>query len=212
MTEDRRPFIVVAFRGNLASGKTTCAKRLREQYPHACTLVPFAGPLKSIAMELLPWRHEQLYGTSEEKAAVDPRFGISGRAFMQNLGKAMRIHLGEDVFIEAAMKHIAHWGPKMGGVFIIDDCRYPNEGIALRGHEDFFPEPVFLIHLDRTDAPPVDVTHESEAVVSEQKHLAHAIIKQPIDSIADAALISLVQIATPIALHNAIKHATRRVV
>jgi hypothetical protein len=74
---------LIGINGEIGSGKSTAANYLCDKY--AATEYMFAKPLKEIA-KTLGFKDESVYGTQEEKLAIDPFWGISGREFLQVFG------------------------------------------------------------------------------------------------------------------------------
>src|SRR5262245_11366742 len=138
---------LIGLLGKAGSGKSTLAEYLVKKY--GATRFSFAGPLKELAIRLLEFSKEQVYGTLEQKETVDPRYGISPRVFMQRLGQGVRDIIYPNVWIEACFENMktvesdiyiktenakgreAKWegiGKIWDGpLFVIDDVRYPNE-------------------------------------------------------------------------------------
>lgn len=79
--------VILMLAGAIGSGKSRVAEFLTtpggpskpfEEYT-------FAGPLKKIALEL-GFSFNEVYGTQEEKLAINPFWGVSGRKFLQTFG------------------------------------------------------------------------------------------------------------------------------
>lgn len=122
---------VVVFIARAGSGKTTAARYLEREFDF--TRLSFAGALKRVARDVMGFGDQQLYGPNSVKEAVDPRYGMSPRTFLQELGCAMREHVGPDVWVRGVIHEIAS---RPGGRFVIDDCRFPNELAALQRAAD----------------------------------------------------------------------------
>jgi hypothetical protein len=163
-------------------GKTTTANHLSGEY--GTPIVSLASPLKRIAKIVMGFSDEQLYGTQEEKEAIDPRYGMSARVFLQKLGtEGIRQNLGPLTWCEALLYNIAQDAAARGYdgsgagagpsdlVYVCDDVRFPNEGEFVHtltqrpGLPKFFGT---VIKLVCTDAPPSgNDNHPSERGVDE---------------------------------------------
>lgn len=140
---------VVAFAGRAGAGKTTYADYTLKAIPGS-RKVSFAKPLKDIAREVMGFTEEQLYGTQSQKEAQDLERGMSSREFLELLGKACRRHIHPEVWIDAAHTAIQTELRSGASVVVMDDCRYANEGSALKTWGSS------LVHLHRHDAPERD--------------------------------------------------------
>ena len=169
-------------------GKTTTANHLTGEY--GTPIVSLAAPLKRIAKIVMNFSDAQLYGTQEEKEAIDPRYGMSARIFLQKLGtEGIRQCIGPLTWCEALLFNVAQdaaargYDGSAGGdlVYIIDDARLPNEvefvgGLHTRpGLPKFFGTTIKLVC---TDAPPTgNDNHPSERGVDEvPAHLIDAVV------------------------------------
>ncbi|MGO8211801.1 deoxynucleotide monophosphate kinase [Rhizobium ruizarguesonis] len=119
---------VVAFTGIAGSGKSTATRYLVEQ--HGYTLVKFAGPLKDM-MRAIGLDERQIEGDLKE-VACDTLAGRTPRHAMQTLGTQWgRDCIAEDFWINL-------WKLRVndvlsgGGRVVTDDCRFPNEALAVR--------------------------------------------------------------------------------
>ena len=113
------------------------------------TKVSFADPLRAIARQSNPivevrtnapfpgwsnglqWEHglpaEWFYERDPAGAYEWLKANTSYRQFLIDLGKAVRQHLGEDTFVNAALDNLAP-----GGDYVVTDVRYRNEADAIR--------------------------------------------------------------------------------
>ncbi len=149
---------VIALLGRAGAGKTTVAEHLVRHY--GATRVSFAAPLKLMAQALFGLSDAQLYG--DEKETNDPRYGKASRVIMQALGSLGRTHLGTEVWVQAALKKIEAGPP---GIYVIDDCRYPNEAAAVTAGGDTWQGRV--IKISRPGAQTAHGAHESELGVDQ---------------------------------------------
>lgn len=150
---------VIALIGPAGSGKSTVATRLVENY--GAVRYSFAAPLKEVAKRALEFSDAQLYGTQEEKEAIDPRYGFSARWFLQRLGtEGCRGVFGLDFLTKMCLDIIRRQNPRLA---VIEDMRFGDEAEAvlysmrLNGH-------VWRLH------PPSDV----EAVTRADSAGAHS--------------------------------------
>ncbi len=176
--EDTDPeVVVIALLARAGHGKTTAANYLKEKY--GARIVSLATPLKKIAKVVMEFSDRQLYGTQEEKEAIDPRYGMSCRKFLQRLGtEGIRDNLGQMAFCQALSLQIANdmdarvFGESVvdegPAVYIVDDARFPNEisFINYLSSEDNHGYTMLgkSIKIVCTDAPPSgNDNHPSEA-------------------------------------------------
>ncbi|MBY3543706.1 deoxynucleotide monophosphate kinase [Rhizobium laguerreae] len=119
---------VVAFTGQAGAGKSTATRFLVEQ--HGYTLVKFAGPLKA-AMAAMGFSQEQIEGDLKEEPCEWLQ-GRTPRYAMQTLGTEWgRDCIGKDFWIELWIRS-ANIIVAAGGRVVTDDCRFPNEALAVR--------------------------------------------------------------------------------
>lgn len=133
------------------AGKDTAADALCDRL--GFTKVPLAAALKAIVYESDPDTRRIVDQVGWESAKnVYPQ--VRGR--LQDVGGAVRRHLGEDVWIRAVFGRI-----HPGGRYVIPDIRYQNEAAAVLGHEG----PHLLVRIDRPGVGPVN-QHISERELS----------------------------------------------
>lgn len=142
---------IIGLLGPKGAGKSTVAQYLVEKY--GATRYSFAGQLKKLALRAFDLRPEQVYGTQEQKEAIDDRYGLSGRDFCQRIGKGMRDIYGEDIHWKGVLRQIFADAPVIA---VIDDVRYHNEA------EGLLSEAAEVWRLYPVEAPP-EPDHESEA-------------------------------------------------
>lgn len=73
--------ILLGITGKIGSGKTTTARCLPTDFVE----YSFASPLKDIA-KILGFENHEVYGSQEQKLAINDFWGISGRKFLQIFG------------------------------------------------------------------------------------------------------------------------------
>ena len=164
-------------------GKSTVCNYLAETY--GVEIVSLARPLKMIAKAVMGFSDEQLWGTQAQKEAIDPRYGMSARIFLQKLGTdGIRTYLGEQTFCEGLALAIRKDHEKRRAacanpddfrpvVYAVEDARFPNEVDFLNNLDQRDrrngSEPAmtgYTIKLVCEDAPPSgNDSHASEAGV-----------------------------------------------
>jgi hypothetical protein len=166
--------MIIGLLGPAGVGKTTIAKYLEKRYGFQRRSL--ATPLKEIARLALDFSHDQVYGTQEQKEAIDPRYGFSPRWFLQRLGtEGVRTVLGADFWVDYLCD--AAWGD-----VVVDDVRFINEATRISQIGEVWrvectDRNVFGTHVSESEwsrAPydaritaPYGATHELEA----QAHL-----------------------------------------
>ncbi len=119
--------VVIALCGPAGSGKSTVANYLVEKY--GAQRFGFATPLKEMVKRALDFTAEQVYGTQEQKEAIDPRYLHSARWFMQRIGtEGCRAVFGEDFWTKQALDAIYRVNPRLA---VIEDCRFAGEATAV---------------------------------------------------------------------------------
>jgi hypothetical protein len=158
---------VIAFLARAGHGKTTAAKHVQETY--GGEIVSFAGPLKRLALLMLPdhLQEKHLYGTTAEKEEILDELGISGGQFMQRLGEGARQEIDSLVWCRAAVNDILkrHAKNPAQDLFIVDDCRYVNESEFLMSHDKIMGHVIKLVCPDAVSTR--DPNHPSEAQVDQ---------------------------------------------
>lgn len=137
--------ITIALLGPAGAGKTTVADYLIERY--GAKRYSLAGPLKEMVGKALDFSHEQLWGTQEQKEAIDPRYGKSCRWFLQRIGtEGCRNTFGADFWTKMCLEQIAREAPRLA---VIDDMRFVSEAELLR----LFPRDGFHGYVWRLRPP-----------------------------------------------------------
>ncbi len=141
--------MIIGLLGRAQSGKSSVARHLVQA--RQFKLVPFAGPLKSMLMEL-GLTEEQVYGATKE--IPDPLLcGQTPRHAMRTLGTEWgRQLIGQDIWVNA-WEHKARKYPHV----VCDDVRFPNEVTRIKELGGL------IIRIRRPAAETEDATHESEA-------------------------------------------------
>lgn len=145
-------------------GKDTAAEYLEQSFPGKVKRVAFADKLKTTSMDLFGLSWEQCYGCQEIKEKIDPRYGITPREILQNVGEKMR-EIWPSIWVDTVFNVTIPQLLKEGfEFFIISDVRYPNEGDKV--HE----QGGLVVKISRIDSG-VDVgqEHLSETAMSDYK-------------------------------------------
>lgn len=157
--------VVIGLCGPAGSGKSTIANYLAANYD--AKRYAFATPLKEICIRTLDFSSQQLYGTQEEKEAIDPRYGFSPRWFIQRLGtQGIRSVFGEDVWWKLTLDQIIRERPDIA---IVEDVRFVNEANAIRNIGYLSAKQGYYTrgYVWRLESPvsnnTADVNHPSEA-------------------------------------------------
>jgi ABC-type oligopeptide transport system ATPase subunit len=114
---------MIGILGGEGAGKTTAARYLADKY--GGNVYALAAPLKEIVGKAFDLTGDQLYGTQEQKNAIDPRYNVSPRWLFRHVGtEGIRGVFGDDVWVKLTVNTI-----RQDGFFlsIIDDVRFANE-------------------------------------------------------------------------------------
>lgn len=129
---------IIGLIGHARSGKDTFAARLTTR--HGYTRIAFADPLKEVAYDCNPYVDWDLDDEGGINAyALDEVIDFHGwehakdinpeiRAFLQNLGTALRDNIDPDIWLNAGLRKIE----QTPGPVVVTDVRYPNEARAIR--------------------------------------------------------------------------------
>lgn len=113
----------IGFTGKMGSGKTTLAQYLSKEY--GLTVVSFANPLKQVVQQLYDLSDDQLYGGS--KNIVDPRYGVSPRYLLQQIGTNVFRQWDPDFWVKVFERKYSNFEN-----FVLDDIRFDNEADTIR--------------------------------------------------------------------------------
>ncbi len=160
LEELRAPAVppVVCILGRAGHGKTTLANYLRQRY--GVKVASLASSLKRVAAKVMGFSDEQLFGPQAVKEAIDPRYGMSPRQFLERLGtEGMREEFGEDIHVRNLVRRLGIAAKATpGAIYAIDDVRFPNEAKELSNYGP-------VIKVVCTDAPEKVTPHASEQAV-----------------------------------------------
>jgi hypothetical protein len=174
---------VLCILGRAGHGKTTAANYLKATY--GAQVVSLAAPLKRVAQTVMGFSHEQLYGSQEAKEAIDLRYGMSPRQFLQKLGTdGLRQEFGLDIHVNNLLRQLEAetraLPPYNNKVFVVDDVRFSDEATALsrlgQGHGA-------VIKIVCTDAPRAGAPR-TDAQATEEHSSESSIDLVPEDDIA----------------------------
>jgi dephospho-CoA kinase len=166
-------------------GKTTAARYLQETY--GAKIVSLATPLKRCAQKVMKFSDGQLWGTQAEKEAVDPRYGISPRTFLQRLGtEGLRGEFGPNVHVRALLELLEREDVVSEDhvVYVVDDVRFPNEVEALIGDDNIRGA---VIKIVCPDAPVGAGDHASETGIDQvpETLLASTVVSSRAEGVED---------------------------
>ena len=154
----RKPY-VIGFMGYAGVGKSTAAKALQAAYKDI-EIASFAGPLKEAVQQLFLFSDEQVYGSKEQKEAVDERWGISPRRVLQIVGTdCLRNMIDPKFHVKRMSSYLQQCRSKL---VIIDDIRFADEAELVNQYGKCF-------YIGRPGYPKDDIRHASEYP---PKHLA----------------------------------------
>ncbi len=151
---------LIAFAGKAGIGKDTAADYLVEK--HRYNKKSFAEPMKKAVQSMFGLKHEQVFGTKEQKEEAIPALSqkrpISGRELLQTLGTEWgRNIIDPDIWIYKVaedwktMKNI----PGYVGM-VISDLRFDNEAEWVKSQGGI------VINIESPFNPPTDKFHPSE--------------------------------------------------
>lgn len=156
--------VIVALMGPAGSGKSSVGQYLVEHY--GAKSYSFATPLKEMVKRAFDLTNEQVYGTQEQKEAIDPRYNHSARWLLQRIGtEGCRKTFGDDFWTKQTLEQIRRDAPDLA---VIEDCRFVNEANAVRNFTFYHPLETCTSGLVwRLDTPDretsADATHASES-------------------------------------------------
>lgn len=117
--------MVIGLTGLINAGKSTVAQHLMLQY--GFVLVKFAQGLKDM-MRALGLNESEIEGVLKE-LPCDKLNGRTPRYAMQTLGTEWgRNHMGQDFWVNLLVQKVH----QMDCNVVIDDCRFPNEAVAVQ--------------------------------------------------------------------------------
>lgn len=143
----RDPCRIIGFAGCMYAGKNKSATLIAAQLSSTgdrCVEHSFAWSLKEgIGRGVFALRDEQMYGTKEQKEAIDPRWGMSARKIMQLAGtEAFRNTFGSSIWVRSAFARL-----QKDAINLFTDVRFIEEAEAIHKAGGF----VFLVARDGAD-------------------------------------------------------------
>lgn len=153
---------IIGVTGYKGSGKSTFAKCFITQGYKSGS---FATPMKRFVQDLFLWSDDTVWGASEYREKIDPRWGRSCREVLQELGTEWGRRMHPDLWVRYALRHVT-------GPTVFEDVRFPNEaraiqsagGVVVRVHRDETSPPWWRTRLGRLTGGRLGI-HESEAWV-----------------------------------------------
>jgi hypothetical protein len=121
---------IIGLLGPAGSGKSTCAEHLVTFF--GALRYSLATPLKEFVQRSFNLSHDQLYGTQEQKATIDPRYNVSPRWLLQRIGTEGGRSLGELFWVKQCLNQILADAPALA---VIDDVRFVDESLAIRANQ-----------------------------------------------------------------------------
>lgn len=116
---------LIGITGLARSGKDSFALILGR---HGYHRIAFADPLKEVVAHIAN-EETHLYHDEVTKEQHCEALGMTRRIALQRVGHAMREALGEDVWVNRALRE---WNSLGRPATVVSDCRYKNEAIAIR--------------------------------------------------------------------------------
>jgi hypothetical protein len=131
--------------GAAGAGKDALAQRLVDKYDFVT--LAFADPIKRMLMDVCAFTHTQMFGPSQERNRIDPRYGKTPREALQTLGDQWGRGYCKDLWAKYAIRNAwsitacqykyssekgidqSQSGPEN---VVITDVRYLNEFQALK--------------------------------------------------------------------------------
>lgn len=180
--EEQAP-LMLGLSGYARTGKDALASILVEQ--HGFERIAFADALRDMLIALNPLADatpafsQDVLGIFNSEGGWDGAKKVSEqsyysvRSYLQRLGtEAGRVVLGENVWVDAAMKKV-----KPGGRYVFTDCRFPSEAKAIeaRGGK--------IVRVKRQDTGPVN-GHPSEVALDDWNFAAWILNFGSLDALA----------------------------
>ena len=117
--------MIITLTGVAGSGKSTAASALKAD---GWREVSLAAPMKTFVQDVFDFSDEQVWGPSEARNAIDPRWGVSPRQALQQLGTEWGRSLHPDIWIRRAVREAT----KDDSDVVVSDVRFRNELDAFR--------------------------------------------------------------------------------
>ena len=129
--------MIIGISGTIGSGKTTISKYLKKKYNFV--EYAFADPIKKFAIDI-GFKHKEVYGTQDEKLAINVWWGVSGRTFMQKFGTELCRDIMPKIIPNMNIKNGNIWinifknyiHENKNKNFVISDVRFLNEFNAIK--------------------------------------------------------------------------------
>src|SRR5262245_13966779 len=136
------PMRLIALSGKARSGKDTAGAALRK---HGYYAIALADPIKRFLRDSLDFYEEQLWGPSDRRDEVDPRYGVTPREAIIRASEPARA-ISRNVWVNAGLRtairlmsnRTTAYDP-LRGVYVPDRPRPGRHGVVITdiryGHE-----------------------------------------------------------------------------
>jgi len=126
---------IIGISGQIGSGKTTLANMIRKKY--SCEQFAFADALKFVCMDL-GFTEQEVFGTQDQKNAINEFWGISAREFMQEFGTKICRELLPRYLPKMQLNNKSIWTrifdkfhQAAGNNIVISDVRFKDEASSI---------------------------------------------------------------------------------
>jgi hypothetical protein len=167
---------IIALCGYMRSGKDTVALYMEDSFGYV--QYAFANPLKEVCKIVFGFTDAQVFGSAKD--IVDPRFNVTPRVFLQNVGTELFRDIlpkyiptagGPDVWVVAFVRWLRNrvlsdkkkHGPKHVTKVVISDMRFLNEGGAIR---DGLNGTLIRVKRDSVEPKDISTIHKSEQEIA----------------------------------------------
>jgi len=149
---------VILLSGKAGSGKDTVGEILSVK--HGFRPWAFAEKLKIVVQELFGLGYCQVHGTREEKEAIDPRYGKSGRQILIELGQFCRT-INPNIWEDITLKKIGQYFYGYSG-HVITDLRLKSEANRARQWGKDKGLEVILVRIERPGISTINTFTETD--------------------------------------------------
>lgn len=115
---------IIALSGKAGVGKDEAAGILYREYDFE--RIALADPIKEFASKIFGFTQDQLWGSSEFRDQVSPRWNLTARRVLQVLGTDIVRNLHPEVWLQYAWEKITALTSR-GKDVVVTDVRFPNE-------------------------------------------------------------------------------------
>lgn len=158
------PLLIGLYSPTQGQGKSTVAGLMKARLGRT-EILSFATPLKlatAAFLEALGLSDvEATEAVFDDKDAVLPTLGITGRNALVLIAQSARVRISPDIWVRALMRRVAMLRPSVGGYnIIVDDVRMQNEADAVLAAGGF------LVQVIRPGHSPAKVDPATEGRLS----------------------------------------------